>query len=81
SKGVFQSHGWLDIVRLNKLVKKLPKLQSLIRDLGREDQAEGAVLEEIVIKMSVASRHEKYVTTPLVPMETKGITRSDSISR
>ncbi|MHA2760658.1 VWA domain-containing protein [Vibrio harveyi] len=81
SKGVFQSHGWLDIVRLNKLVKKLPKLQSLIRDLGREDQAEGAVLEEIVIKMSLASRHEQYVTTPLVPMETKGITRSDSISR
>ncbi|WP_219582788.1 VWA domain-containing protein [Vibrio parahaemolyticus] len=81
SKGVFQSHGWLDITRLNKLVKKLPKLQSLIRDLGRDEQAEGSVLEEIVIKMSVASRQEKYVTTPLVPMETKGITRSDSISR
>ncbi|MGI2879479.1 VWA domain-containing protein [Vibrio furnissii] len=81
SKGVFQSHGWLDITRLNKLVKKLPKLQSLIRDLGRDDQAKGSVLEDIVIKMSVASRHEKYVTTPLVPMETKGITRSDSISR
>ncbi|KOC99123.1 VWA domain-containing protein [Vibrio parahaemolyticus] len=81
SKGVFQSHGWLDITRLNKLVKKLPKLQNLIRDLGRDDQAEGSVLEDIVIKMSVASRHEKYVTTPLVPMETKGITRSDSISR
>ncbi|SHO57664.1 VWA domain-containing protein [Vibrio quintilis] len=81
SKGVFQSHGWLDLVRLNKLVKKLPKLQDLIRDLGRDEQAEGSVLEEIVIKMSVASRHEKYVVTPLVPMETKGITRSDSVSR
>ncbi|EIO5871265.1 VWA domain-containing protein [Vibrio parahaemolyticus] len=81
SKGVFQSHGWLDITRLNKLVKKLPKLQSLIRDLGRDEQAEGSVLEEFVIKMSVASRQEKYVTTPRVPMETKGITRSDSISR
>ncbi|MEZ8724599.1 VWA domain-containing protein [Vibrio pomeroyi] len=81
SKGVFQSHGWLDIVRLNKLVKKLPKLQNLIRDLGRDEQVEGSVLEEIVIKMSVAARHEKHVVTPLVPMETKGITRSDSISR
>lgn len=81
SKGVFQSHGWLDITRLNKLVKKLPKLQNLIRDLGRDDQVEGSVLEEIVIKMSVASRQEKSVTTPLVPMETKGITRSDSVSR
>ncbi|MGY5540570.1 VWA domain-containing protein [Vibrio brasiliensis] len=81
SKGVFQSHGWLDIVRLNKLVKRLPKLQNLIRDLGRDEQAEGSILEEIVIKMSVASRREKNVTTPLVPMETKGITRSDSISR
>ncbi|PMO59843.1 hypothetical protein BCT06_14165 [Vibrio breoganii] len=81
SKGVFQSHGWLDIVRLNKLVKKLPKLQTLIRDLGRDEQAKGSVLEEIVIKMSLASRQDKYVTTPLIPMETKGITRSDSISR
>ncbi|KHT39216.1 VWA domain-containing protein [Vibrio sinaloensis] len=81
SKGVFQSHGWLDIVRLNKLVKKLPKLQNLIRDLGRDEQTEGSVLEEIVIKMSVASRRERFVTTPLVPMETKGIIRSDSISR
>ncbi|EKY4193031.1 VWA domain-containing protein [Vibrio harveyi] len=81
SKGVFKSHGWLDIARLNKLVKKLPKLQSLIRDLGRDEQADGSVLEEIIIKMSVATRHEKYVATPLVPMETKGITRSDSISR
>ncbi|WHP64855.1 VWA domain-containing protein [Vibrio harveyi] len=81
SKGVFQSHGWLDMTRLNKLVKKLPKLQNLIRDLGRDEQVEGSVLEDIVIKMSVASRHEKYVTTPLVPMETKGIARSDSISR
>ncbi|MFA0256031.1 VWA domain-containing protein [Vibrio breoganii] len=81
SKGVFQSHGWLDIVRLNKLVKKLPKLQTLIRDLGRDEQAEGSVLEEIVIKMRLSSRQEKYVTTPLIPMETKGITRSDSISR
>lgn len=81
SKGVFQSHGWLDIVRLNKLVKKLPKLESLIRDLGRNDHTDGSVLEEIVIKMSVAIRYEKHVVTPLVPMETKGITRSDSISR
>lgn len=81
SKGVFQSHGWLDITRLNKLVQKLPKLQNLIRDLGRDDQAEGSVLEEIVIKMSIASRQEKSVATPIVPMETKGITRSDSVSR
>ncbi|GAD91369.1 hypothetical protein VHA01S_087_00090 [Vibrio halioticoli NBRC 102217] len=81
SKGVFQSHGWLDIVRLNKLVKKLPNLRNLIQDLGRDEQAEGSELGEIVIKMSVASRHEKYIATPLIPMETKGITRSDSISR
>ncbi len=53
----------------------------MIRDLGRDEQADGSVLEEIIIKMSVATRHEKYVATPLVPMETKGITRSDSIAR
>lgn len=81
SKGVFQSHGWLDMVRLNKVIKKLPKLQALIKDLGREKETEGTTLQEIVQKMSVTARVEKYLPTPLVPMETKGITRSDSISR
>ena len=39
------------------------------------------MLEEIITQMSIVSRNEKYVDTPLIPMETKGITRSDSISR
>lgn len=81
SKGVFQSHGWLDITRLNKIIKKLPKLQSLIQDLGRDEKTDGLMLEEIISQMSIVSRNEKYVDTPLIPMETKGITRSDSISR
>ena len=81
SKGVFQSHGWLDITRLNKIIKKLPKLQSLIQDLGRDEKTDGLMLEEIITQMSIVARNEKYMDTPLLPMETKGITRSDSISR
>ncbi len=80
SKGVFQSHGWLDMVRLNKIIKKLPKLQNLIQDLGRDEAADGTLLQEIVTKMRIASRSEKHVTTPLVAMETTGVSRSDSIS-
>ncbi|MBE4365699.1 VWA domain-containing protein [Vibrio parahaemolyticus] len=81
SKGVFQSHGWLDMVRLNKVIKKLPKLRELIQSLGRKEDADGSHLEEVISLMSITSRFETEIVTPFVPEETKGITRSDSINR
>lgn len=81
SKGVFQSHGWLDMVRLNKVIQKLPKLRELIQSLGREEDADGGHLEDVISLMSITSRFETEIVSPFVPEETKGITRSDSISR
>ena len=82
SRGVLQSHGWMNLVRLHKLVEQLPQLREVIETLGRMKDTDGApIIEEIVSRMSVMARHQQEVTTPLVPMETKGITRSDSISR
>jgi uncharacterized protein with von Willebrand factor type A (vWA) domain len=82
SRGVLQSHGWLNLMRLHKLVEQLPQLREVIETLGRMKDTDGEpIIEEIVSHMSVMARHQQEVTTPLVPMETKGITRSDSISR
>lgn len=82
SQGVLQSHGWMNLVRLHKLVKQLPQLREVIETLGRMKDCDGEpIIEEIVSRMSVLARREIEVSTPLVPMETKGITRSDSISR
>jgi uncharacterized protein with von Willebrand factor type A (vWA) domain len=82
SCGVLQSHGWMNLVRLHKLVEQLPQLREVIETLGRMKDTDGEpIIEEIVSRMSVVARHQQEVTTPLVPMETKGITRSDSISR
>lgn len=82
SKGVLQSQGWMNLVRLHKLVEQLPQLREVIETLGRMKDCDGEpIIEEIISRMSVLARREIEVSTPLVPMETKGITRSDSISR
>lgn len=82
SKGVLQSHGWMNLVRLHRLVEQLPQLREVIETLGRMKDCDGEpVIEEIISHMSFLARREIEVSTPLVPMETKGITRSDSISR
>jgi uncharacterized protein with von Willebrand factor type A (vWA) domain len=82
SQGMFQSHGWMNLVSLQKIVKQIPQLREVIETLGRMKDTEGEpIIEEIISRMSMTFRHDVEITTPLVPMETKGITRSDSISR
>lgn len=82
SKGFFQSHGWLDMVRLKEVLGQLPQLQEVIRMLGRMKSSDDQpVIEMIMESMTTTRIHQREVRTPFVPMETRGITRSDSISR
>lgn len=82
SKGFFQSHGWLDMVRLKEVLALLPQLQDVIRTLGRMKASEDRpVIEMIMESMTTSRMQTREVKTPFVPMETRGITRSDSISR
>ena len=81
-KGIFQSHGWLDMVRLRELLEKLPELQDVIRSLGRMQQTDGEpILETIMEAVKRQQDGVREVKSPLVPMEMRGVTRSDSISR
>lgn len=82
SRGILQSHGWMNLIRLHKLVEQLPQLRDVIETLGRMKDCDGVpIIEEIVTRMNTVARRETEVPTPYIPMETKGITRSDSISR
>ncbi len=82
SKGFLQSHGWLNMVKLRELLGKLPQLQDVIRSLGRLKETDGEPILQTIIE-TVRQNYQVTieVPTPFVPMETKGITRSDSISR
>ncbi|WP_095211445.1 VWA domain-containing protein [Endozoicomonas ascidiicola] len=82
SKGLFQSHGWLNLVKLRELLGKLPQLQKVIQTLGRMQETDGE--PEIQKIMELVRRNylkDQEVKTPHVPMEIGGVTRSDSISR
>ncbi|WP_211252269.1 VWA domain-containing protein [Marinobacterium jannaschii] len=82
SKGLFQSHGWLNLVKLREVLKTLPQLQDVIRTIGRMKSAEGAlIVESILQSIRVSQIRDREVKSPLIPMETRGVTRSDSISR
>jgi len=82
SKGFFQSHGWLNMVKLRELLGKLPQLQDVIQSLGRLKETDGEpILQTIIETVKQNFQVTIEVPTPFVPMETKGVTRSDSISR
>jgi uncharacterized protein with von Willebrand factor type A (vWA) domain len=82
SKGFLQSHGWLNMVKLRELLRKLPQLQAVIQSLGRLKETDGEpILQTIIETVKQNFQVTIEVPTPFVPMETKGVTRSDSISR
>lgn len=82
SKGFLQSHGWLNMVKLRELLGNLPQLQAVIQSLGRLKETDGEpILQTIIETVKQNFQVTVEVPTPFVPMETKGVTRSDSISR
>ncbi len=86
ARGVLSSQGWLDIVRLAKLLERVPKLKELVRTIGRmQSTEEGAdeppVLEQVVGPLRRAHEEIKLVEDPRVPAETRGVTLSDDITR
>ena len=83
SQGVLRHHGWQELARLRALLEQLEPLKALVRTLGRlHHPDEGPpVIETIteVLRRVVEERHE--VQSPHVPAETRGVERSDAISR
>ncbi len=84
ARALVRSQGWADIARHRALMERLPELQELIETLGRMQFSEDDDPTTIeTIFESIGQRHESYeeIRTPLAPMETRGIRRSNDISR
>lgn len=85
SQGLLRSQGWLEMVRLRQLLEQIPLLKELIRTLGKMQIATAEesmpVMEQLFEPVKRLFEEIKDIQTPLAPMETRGITRSDDISR
>lgn len=78
--GQLRSRGWADLQRLRRWLETVPQLRELIEALGRHAPTRGALTDRVQ-RMSpypAASRPRKF---PHVPMETRGLRRSDEIAR
>jgi len=85
SQGVLASQGWLEMVRLRKLLEQIPQLKELVRTLGKmqisTEEDAMPVTEQLFEPVKRLIEELKEIQSPLAPMETRGITRSDDISR
>jgi uncharacterized protein with von Willebrand factor type A (vWA) domain len=85
-RGLLQSSGWQEVLRIRRLLAGLPELVRIIRELGRarptdtDDSASQAPVE--VMEQAIALRAEtRTVRVPDMPGETRGIHRADRIAR
>lgn len=85
-KGLLRSEAWQEVLRIRRLIERLPELARLIRGLGRdratEVEADAAVrwkerLAPAVAPVSVP----RPVRMPDLPGETRGVRRSGRVAR
>src|SRR5690606_30753619 len=83
-RGLLRSSEWRELVRIRRLIERLPELARIIRSLGRArptadetelSQAVHTVIEPAQVQSSVARR----LRVPDMPGETRGVHRSGRI--
>lgn len=85
-RGLLRSVGWQDVLRIRKLLERLPELAGIIRRLGRARQTEdidesSRATVEIMEQALALQPLRRTVRVPDLPGETQGIQRSDRIAR
>lgn len=85
SRAVLRHTGWQDAKRLADLLKKLPQIQDVVRQLGRmqstEKPDETPILERLFGPVRRAPAELRDIDTPAVPHDTRGVERSGDIAR
>lgn len=83
SISVLRQTGWLELVKLRKLLEQLDSLRAIIRALGRLHATNDgeSVAETLFVPVQRLEEELLEVRTPLAPTETRGIERSGSIAR
>jgi len=85
-RGLLRSSGWQEVLRIRRLIERLPELVRIIRGLGRSRQSdEYDAMKQMSVEVfdeAVAQRLESHtVRVPDMPGETRGVHRSDRIAR
>ena len=85
-RGLLRSTGWQEVLRIRRLLERLPELARIIRGLGRSRQSEARDATQHpaaeVLDEAIAQRLERRtVRVPDMPGETRGVHRSDRIAR
>lgn len=83
SHGVLRHTGWLDLLRLRKMLEQLPKLRDIVRCLGRlHATTDGESMAEKILAPALRVEEElREIRTPLIPAEMRGLERSGEIAR
>lgn len=84
TQGVLRHTGWLDLLRLRKLVEQLPQLREIVRALGRlqvSTSHEASIAEKVLAPVKRLEEERREVRSPAVPTETRGVERSGEIAR
>jgi uncharacterized protein with von Willebrand factor type A (vWA) domain len=85
SSTVLRHNGWQDAKRLANLLRKLPQIQDVVRQLGRmqstEKPEETPILERVFGPVRRAPAELRDIDTPRVPHDTRGVERSGEIAR
>ncbi len=83
ARGVLRHTGWLDLVRLRRLIEQLPQLREIVRSLGRFQVStnEEAVADRLFVPVRRLEEERLEIRTPHIPAETRGIERSGEIAR
>lgn len=80
---VLRHIGWLDLLRLHKLIEQLPQLREIIRALGRLHNAQGIdqLPKRFFVPVRRIEEEHREIRTPLIPAEMRGLERSGEIAR
>lgn len=83
SHGILRHTGWLDLLRLRKLLEQLPQLRDIVRSLGRlHATTDGeSMAEKILAPVRRIEEELREIRTPLIPAEMRGLERSGEIAR
>ncbi len=85
-RGLLRSVGWQEVVRIGRLLERLPELARIVRSLGRARVTEvpdtrGQQTETVIEPSQARVPESRTVHVPDLPGETRGVCRSDRIAR
>lgn len=85
-RGLLQSAGWQEVLKIRRLIDRLPELARVIRELGRARPSEQSATElqklvEVPTDAMALRTEKRTVRVPDMPGETRAIHRSDRVAR